>query len=362
MNTKAFLLLVIVTLVVGVGGAIVAVVVVGNGQENDASSVVSSLQSPATESRASSNEVDGPSTAQPGDQVQASEADQETSAQRREQLQDPDRQSFGAGGRLTGTIEKIEGDTVTISTQQGLLGAIMGPDTAIRTFTQRTLADLDTGLQVQVDVQLREDGTVEARSIVITPAGSEGFLAGAFGGAQGQRDPEELARLRQQFQGQFGQGRGGQGQRDPEELARLRQQFQGQFGQPGGAQGQRDPEELARLRQQFQGQFGQGRGGQGFRGGSGLAGTIEEIEGNTVTIDTLQGPLQATVVQDTTIQILSNGTLADLQTGMRVTVIGQPGEDGTVQARSIVATPEGASGFFGGGLFGGRRQPDQQSP
>ena len=128
------------------------------------------------------------------------------------------------------------------------------------------------------------------------------------------------------------------------------QQFTDQFSQ----------EQLDQFRQQFQGEFGQragARGGYGGRGG--LSGTIESIEGNLLTINTLQGPLQATIGEDTVIQQFAQGTLADLQTGTQVTVTGERGEDGTFEASSILLTPEGTEGFFGGG---GRRQRDQQAP
>ena len=126
------------------------------------------------------------------------------------------------------------------------------------------------------------------------------------------------------------------------------QQFTDQFSQ----------EQLDQFRQQFQGGGGGGgRGGFGGRGG--LSGTIESIEGNILTINTLQGPLQTTIGEDTVIQQFAQGTLADLQTGTRVTVTGERGEDGTVAASSILLTPEGTEGFFGGG---GRRQRDQQAP
>ena len=120
--------------------------------------------------------------------------------------------------------------------------------------------------------------------------------------------------------------------------------------------GEFSPQDRDQLRQ---GQFGQGQFGQGFagRGGGGLTGTIEQIEGNTVTVNTPQGPLQAIIGADTTIQMFAEGALADLQTVLVVTVTGQRGEDGTVEAISIIITPEGA-----GGLFGGRLQRDQQAP
>ena len=128
------------------------------------------------------------------------------------------------------------------------------------------------------------------------------------------------------------------------------QQFTDQFSQ----------EQLDQFRQQFQGEFGQGAGVRGgFSGRGGLSGTIESIEGNILTINTLQGPLQTTIGEDTVIQQFAQGTLADLQTGARVTVTGERGEDGTVEASSILLIPEGTEGPFGGG---GRRQRDQQAP
>ena len=121
--------------------------------------------------------------------------------------------------------------------------------------------------------------------------------------------------------------------------------------------GQLSPEQLEQLRQQFQsGQFGQGSGRPGFGGRGGLTGTIEQIDGNTVIINTPQGPLQATIGVDTDIQMFAEGTLADLQAGLRVTVTGVPGEDGTVEAGSILITPEGTGDFLGGGFFSGDRQ------
>lgn len=115
-------------------------------------------------------------------------------------------------------------------------------------------------------------------------------------------------------------------------------------------------EELDQLREQFQGQRpgggGTGGGGTGFGGIGGLTGTIDGIEGNVVTVSTSQGPLVATVGADTTVQMTVQGSLEDLEPGVQVTVIGQRGEDGTVQAVTIIILPEGG-GLFGGGQFGG---------
>ena len=137
---------------------------------------------------------------------------------------------------------------------------------------------------------------------------------------------------------------------DVASLDRLRQRIQS---------GDATPEELAQLRQQFQGQgkfggggFGGGRLGGGL--GSGLTGTIDALDGNVITVNTPQGPLQATVTDETTIQLFSQGSLADLIEGLRVTVIGQR-RDGAVEASAILLLPEEGEGFFGGGFQGGNR-------
>ncbi|MCH8847458.1 MAG: hypothetical protein IIC32_00595 [Chloroflexi bacterium] len=149
------------------------------------------------------------------------------------------------------------------------------------------------------------------------------------------------------------QATGGTGALD---LDALRQQFQS---------GDFDPDTFAQLQEQFGGQFGGGfgGGGGGFGGGTGdgtgggergLFGTIETIEGDTLTIDTARGPLQADVGPETTIQIFADGTLADLEPGMQVTVVSERAADGTVVATSITVVPEGGGGFGGRRLGGGQ--------
>ena len=190
-------------------------------------------------------------------------------------------------------------------------------------------------------------------------------IGGAFVGglALGKSQEAEAAQVTPELPAPsvgFGQSDGA----DAASLDLLRQRIQS---------GDATPEELAQLRQQFQsrGQFGGGGFGGGRLGGSGLAqgltGTIDAVDGNVITVDTPQGPLQVTVTDETAIQLFSGGSLADLLEGLRVTVIGQR-QDGTVQAQSILLLPEGSQSFFGGGFsgdgfFGGDRfQHDQQSP
>jgi len=101
------------------------------------------------------------------------------------------------------------------------------------------------------------------------------------------------------------------------------------------------PQEASPLREQFQ--------DQSHRGG--LTGVIEKMDGNIVTVKTSQGSLSATIGEDTTIRRFAEGTPSDLQPGKRVTLVGQPGVDGTVEVRSVLLIPEDAYGFFNIGFF-----------
>ena len=130
----------------------------------------------------------------------------------------------------------------------------------------------------------------------------------------------------------------GSGQLTQEDLAQLRQQFGGQTRQGGT------------------GSFRGGFGGGGFAGGfagAGLTGAIESIQDGTLTVNTAQGPLQASIGPDTVIRTLAEISPDDLTTGMQVTITGERGEDGIIRAVSITLVPEGEAFPLGG--FGGRR-------
>ena len=182
-----------------------------------------------------------------------------------------------------------------------------------------------------------------------------GSLGGAFAGgmalgnSQGEAEEESTqplsSSLGQQSSGQFSQAQADQFQQRLES-------------------GQLSTQDMDQLRQQMQGQFGEGAaGGMGLLGQGGLAGTIEAIEGGTLTVNTAQGPLRATIGADTIIQQFTVGALADLLEGMQVTVTGQRAEDGTVEATSVLVVPEGEAGFPGGRFFPrDRQQRDLQSP
>lgn len=106
---------------------------------------------------------------------------------------------------------------------------------------------------------------------------------------------------------------------NPEAIADLQARLQS---------GSATPEDLQQLRQQFAGQSG-GFGGGGGAGGNlrfggrGLNGPIESIEGDTITINTAQGPLQVIFNADTTINNIVEVDSSALTVETRISVNGQ---------------------------------------
>ena len=168
-----------------------------------------------------------------------------------------------------------------------------------------------------------------------------GAIGGAFAGGialgknQGETETQDTS------SGQTGS------QLNQAQLDQLRQQIQS---------GDFSSDQLAEFRQQFQGQLGQGMVGQGGAGRGGLTGTVEKVEGSVVTVNTPQGPLEATISSNTSILGYAEESVEALQAGVQVTVTGQRNEDGTVEATSVVITPEGVGVFPGGALGGGRQK------
>jgi hypothetical protein len=90
-----------------------------------------------------------------------------------------------------------------------------------------------------------------------------------------------------------------------------------------------------------------------FDGGGFTAGTVSRIEGDTVYVETPDGEtVEVRTSGDTDVQVTSEGTVGDLAEGETVVVQGDAGDDGSLDATSIV---EGGLGF-GGGLPGDPNQ------
>ena len=330
MKSNHFLITVVIVLIIGgVGGGIVGALMTDD--DGDGDPALTSSASPDSQQGGLVVSEDGTgslSRAEILQQLQSGELSPEEVAALREQLLGDGSQGAALGSTRIGTIASIDGGTLTLTTGQGSTLAFVSDTTEIQRFVEGTLEDLSVGQQVTIIGQ-RGDAGVVAQSIIATPEGTSPFGAagqGGFGGAQGggfggfgggQGRPGGGAG------GGFGGFGGGQG---------------GGFGGAGGGQG---------------GGFGGGQGGAGGGFPGALTGTIESIEGDTITVNTAQGPLTATVQPgQTVIQVLSTGTIDDLSQGLQVTVTGDTSEDGTLSATSIVITLDFRS-LFGGGGFGG---------
>ena len=84
-------------------------------------------------------------------------------------------------------------------------------------------------------------------------------------------------------------------------------------------------------------------------------GVIDSLEDGAIVLSGPQSSLEATVGEDTTITIFSQGTLEDLEAGQQVMIVGEPNEDGSFTAVSVIVIPEGMALPFGAGRggFGG---------
>jgi hypothetical protein len=129
----------------------------------------------------------------------------------------------------------------------------------------------------------------------------------------------------------------------------------------GARSGELTEDQLTTIREQFQSRSGgtgapgqsSGRGGLGSRSPA-LTGTVTDVNGNVLTLNTAQGDLQVSVGEDVTINQTVEVGIENLPDGTRITVIGDPGDNGIITAITIQVIPEGVD-FTEGGGWGGFR-------
>ena len=185
--------------------------------------------------------------------------------------------------RVFGSVATVNGDTMTVKTQQGSTNVKVTGATIQKTVAG-TASDLTAGESVIVVGKQGSDGSLTATNIQIRPANASG---------------------------------------------------QGGFQAPGRGQGQTPRQGQGRP---------QGQGGQAPQQGQGtrpVVGSVVSLSGNTLTVKGPQGNTTQVKITGSRIEKTVDGTSADLTTGENVTVVGQKASDGTVTATNIQIRPAG---------------------
>jgi len=191
-----------------------------------------------------------------------------------------DGRSPGSGG----TIESINGDTLTISTNQNeQITVTIDSNTTVQKTVTGSTADLAIGDSVMIAGTTDSSGNITATEISIRPQGQNAPQAPADGTMPTDSMPTGSTPT-----GSVPSGTPPTGQ-----------------GQPQGKQD------------------------------DGTMGTIASIGGDTLTVTTMEGTVKVTINSDTTVQKTIAGTTADLATGQSVNVRGSQDSNGNITADSI---------------------------
>ncbi len=193
-------------------------------------------------------------------------------------------------------------------------------------------------------------GTLYGRSTAPEGEAAQAVVAlpTAIPAAEGQPQqltftPEDVTRFREQLSQQFG-GQVPQG--FDQALDQFRDGGTVDLSQLGGGQGAapalpggQRPGFLIQGGQPG-GQAGPGAGaGAALRGGGAVSGKVTSISTAEIILETAQGPVTVAVQSTTTVQTVSQETLAALKTGDEVQVRGVRQADGSIQAVAITRQP-----------------------
>ena len=182
---------------------------------------------------------------------------------------------------VAGTLSNINGNTLTLTSQQGTVTVNVSSTTTIQKTVNGTVSDLQVGQSLSVTGSQDAGGNLTAASISIQPQ-NQGFPTPPAG-----TNPIPSGRPR-----------------------------------PSGSASPRMPD-----------------GG----GGRGAFGTLSSINGNTLTLTGPQGSVTVNITSNTTIQKSVTGTISDLRNGQSLNVMGSRDASGNVNATSIAIRPQGAS-------------------
>ena len=140
--------------------------------------------------RFQSGDVSPEDLAQLRERTGSGDANPEDLAQNRQQFEGRFGGGPGAGfgGGVTGTVDTVDGNLVTVDTADGPRTVTIGQDTVIQKSITGTIEDLQQGVRIAAFGSLGDEEGGEARLVVLIPEGGGGPFGDAlfFGGRQGQ--------------------------------------------------------------------------------------------------------------------------------------------------------------------------------
>ena len=151
---KRFVILLVVAVVIGgaIGGAFIGGIAIGKSQGRE--EVTQELQNRTSQFASRF----GQDSTQSGTNDQQSGLTPPTGAGL----------PFGRGGTI-GTVEKIEGGVITIKTMTGSVSVTTSSSTTVQKMGSGSLIDIKTGDSITVSGETKDDGSIQATSIFITP-------------------------------------------------------------------------------------------------------------------------------------------------------------------------------------------------
>jgi hypothetical protein len=81
-------------------------------------------------------------------------------------------------GTTVGTVQKVEGNVVTLNTSTGTILVNIGNSTSIQKISEGSLGDISLGESITISGNKNADGSIEARNVTITSTSSSIFLGG----------------------------------------------------------------------------------------------------------------------------------------------------------------------------------------
>ena len=192
---KGFAILLAGVLVFGLalGGAFVAGTIVGGGDEAE-TETAAAIPAPPSADRA--GETAASFSDQLAERIRSGELTPQDIAQLRQQVAGaaggaaggaPQGGGLPAGGGLQGTIESIEGNVVTLNTNQGTIRVTVPSDATVQVTKTGGIADLSSGMTVAVTGARSDDGSFTAQNVIGLPEGGFRGFGGGRGAAGGGR-------------------------------------------------------------------------------------------------------------------------------------------------------------------------------